>query len=660
MIEPARSPVEGLPVLNQRYRVLRALGQGSIARVFAARDEARGVDVAVKLLHANLRRDRIVAARFTREAEIVRRIDHQHVIRIDDIVATDEQLFLVMELHPGGDLADRLARTGPLPPAELRRLAEQLCGALEAAHRAGVVHRDIKPQNVLVGPDPGALDVRLCDFGLARVADSAGLTTRTTVLGTPEYMAPEVIVDGYADPRSDLYSLGALLFEAATGRLPFRADTPFQLMRRQVEEPAPRPRELDPGLPPAIDAAIARALSKEPLDRFATAAELASAMGAEGSEALENPAALALLPRPSRLASGTCPRCGGSLFRVAQVCVDCGAASLAVRRRAGGAAVLVIGPGKTGHKLGGRAHVALIKLLDELPPGTARLDRLRKKPPRLPFYLLRDLEDESAAQLVSRLCEAGVEARVERRASLATREMAKKILWLWRAYGLAAFGMSFGVLQPLVFTHRHLGGAEFGLRFVGTLLAGPVAALAYVLATERRPLAALAPLTAGDRPIADLARRLPELGRREDRRLLARLLDRLEVAVELGASDVARVLGARAALACRALVALDQARQGVDEDDLRRSAAREREGGNAQAALGRLRDGERQRGAVIADLLRVLSRLDLVCLRLARAGALGAGREIDALSREVADLQVELEAERDVAALLDRQKEGAG
>jgi Protein kinase domain len=660
MTRPAPARSEGPPsLLDGRYRVLRELGQGSIARVLAARDEVRGIDVAVKVLHANLRRDRIVADRFAREAEIVRRIEHPHVIWIHDVVATEELLFLVMDLHPGGDLADRLARTGPLAPAEVRRLAEQLCGALDAAHRAGVVHRDIKPQNVLVGPDPGALDVRLCDFGLARVADSAGLTTRSTVMGTPEYMAPEVIVDAYADPRSDIYSVGALLFEAATGRLPFRADTPFQLMRRHVEEQAPRPREFAPALPPAIDAAIARALSKEPLDRFATAAELASAIADEAGGAQETPAALARLPKPSRLATGTCPRCGGALFRVAQVCVDCGAASLDVRVRDRGVAVLVTGPGQIGHKLGGLAHVALVKLLDELPPGAARFDRLRKQPPRLPFFLFGGLEEESASGLVERLREVGVEARVERRASLAPREVRKKVTKLWRGYGFASVAMTQGLWRVFLPDGR-ADPPLFLLRLLLALATGPVIALGLLLVTERRPRAALIPLRLeGDTPTADLSRRLPELGRREDRRLLARLLDRIEVATDLGAGDLARLLGARAALACRGLVALDDARRGLDEDELRRSAAREGEGNAAQAALDRLRDGERQRGALIADILRVLSRLDLICLRLARAEGLEARREIDELAQQASDLKLELEAERDVTALLERHKEEA-
>ena len=121
--------------------------------------------------------------------------------------------------------------------------------------------------------------MRLCDFGLARTAEFSGLTTANAVLGTPEYMAPEVVTDGHADPRSDIYSLGVVLFEAATGRLPFYGDSPYQLMRQHVDVEAPRARTLAPELPPAIDDAIARALAKDPLDRFAIAEDLARACG---------------------------------------------------------------------------------------------------------------------------------------------------------------------------------------------------------------------------------------------------------------------------------------------------------------------------------------------------------------------------------------------
>jgi serine/threonine protein kinase len=136
------------PPVAGRYRLRRRIGQGSIAEVFAATDERTGAEVALKVLYPNLHDNQVVADRFRREVQVVRRIVHPHVIRIDDLAYAERRLCLVMELHPGGDLADRLQQ-GPLPPAALRTLAGQICGALEAAHRAGVVHRDVKPQNIL-------------------------------------------------------------------------------------------------------------------------------------------------------------------------------------------------------------------------------------------------------------------------------------------------------------------------------------------------------------------------------------------------------------------------------------------------------------------------------------------------------------------------------
>src|SRR5262245_63549906 len=232
-VATAVSMLSGLGVLAGRYPVGGVAGRGGIAEVVRARDARTGEEVALKVLYPHLRESAAVVERFRREVDIVRKIAHPHVLAIRDVVDADGQLFLVMDYHPGGDLADRLAGKRRFDAAEVRRLAEQLCGALAAAHRAGIVHRDVKPSNVLCGAG-AELDVRLCDFGLARATELAGLTTANAVLGTPEYMAPEVVTDGHADPRSDVYSLGVVLFEAATGRLPFYGDSPYQLMRPSV------------------------------------------------------------------------------------------------------------------------------------------------------------------------------------------------------------------------------------------------------------------------------------------------------------------------------------------------------------------------------------------------------------------------------------------
>jgi hypothetical protein len=625
------------PLLAGRYRVGRRLGQGSIAQVVEARDEAAGNDVALKVLYSNLRQNEAVADRFRREVQVVRRIQHPHVIRIHDLVEDQSLLFLVMDLHAGGDLADRLARGGPLPAPLLCELAQQICGALEAAHRAGVVHRDVKPQNILMGP-PGALDARLCDFGLARTADLAGLTTRSTVLGTPEYMAPEVIGQAHADPRSDIYSAAVVLFEAATGRLPFHADSPYQLLRLHLTQRPPRARDLVPDLPERIDAAITRALSKEPLDRFASAADLAAALTGKGALTV-TPEVAPPVPRT------TCRRCGGAVVALAQICVDCGAGTLRVRQERGGRAVLVTGPGEPAEKIDGRSHVALVDLLRELPPGTADFEDLRKKPPRLPFFVADQLDERSASELVARLREVGFEARTERAASLGPPEMRSKVRRMAARYVGFVSICSFQVYQAL----RHFELPVVTMTAMAALLMGP--ALLPAL-TFRRPVVRLKAASAGQPSEERLATCLGRLPRREDRRLLARLIDRLATATRLGGADIAAALGGRAALAAEGLAALEDAGATSDQDELQRTLAAGLGDARVAGALDRLREAERMRGVLVCDLLRTCSRLDLVCLKLARAGALVARERAKVVAAEVEELTFALAAEDDLAALL--------
>jgi serine/threonine protein kinase len=634
----APSPALSLPsVLAGRYQVTRRLGQGSIAQVVAALDLATGVEVALKVLYPNLRSNDAIADRFRREVQVVRRIRHLNVVRIDDLIEADELLFLVMELHPGGDLADRLAANGPLSVPLLRVLGAQLCGALEAAHRAGVVHRDVKPQNILVGGDGDGLDTRLCDFGLARTADLAGLTTRSTVLGTAEYMAPEVITDGHADPRSDLYSLGVVLYEAATGRLPFGGDSPYQILRQHVTVTPPRPRELVPSLPAELDEAITRALAKEPLDRFSSAADLAAAMAGT---------ALAVATRPAT-ARATCRRCGGVVVELVRTCVDCGESSLRVRTEKGGCAVLVRGPGEPADKIDGRTHVALVKLLEEFPPGTSGLEELRKKPPRLPFYVAGQLDADSARALVARLEEVGLSATVEKTVSLWPWDVRAKA---WRM-GKRYLAVSGGVGWYMWFNVARLIQSP-ALAFVGVGLAVTVPLAAPVF-LARRPLVRLKESAgAGDPAQERLAATLGALGRRADRRLVARVLDRLPLLERLGAADVGAPLAARAALAAEGLVSLDQAGAHLDERELQRAVASGQADGAAAAALDRLREAERLRAVLVADLLRSFSRLDLLCLKLARVEGMKAQARVAALASELEEVRLQLAAEDDLAGLL--------
>jgi hypothetical protein len=626
-------------VLAGRYRPLGTVGRGAIAEVVRARDERTGEEVALKILYPHLGESAAVVERFRREVAIVRRVGHPHVLRIRDVVEADGHLFLVMDFHPGGDLADLLARRRRLPADELRALAGQLAGALAAAHRAGVVHRDVKPSNVLVGPGP-ALDVRLCDFGLARTAEASGLTTANAVLGTPEYMAPEVITDGHADPRSDIYSLGVVLFEAATGRLPFTGDSPYQLMRGHVDAEPPRARTFAPELPLAFDDAIARALAKDPLDRFATVEDLARAFEDRA------PAAGTASLTPPRLAGTTrrsCPRCGGWVVAAAATCADCGARLLRLERpRRGGVRVVVTGPGKPGDRMDATTHVALYKLLDELPAGTVRLGRGRRRAPRLPFYVASGITRASAVALGQRLAALGLTGEFEEGAWKGRRRMLRKV-WLLSWRYLAAFGTlsinTFWIhLMPK--SWGLLGYLAFQVGLPATMLGTAAVAIA---ARNASPLVSLrSRLSRSDDFLAPLAQVMPRLASRQDRRLVGQIIERLEQIEMAGQAEVAAPLAQRAARVAAAIAELDQRRAhdaAVPADPA--------------LALAELRREERTRVVLRADLLRAASRLFDFGLALARAEAAGASEQAARLDQELGDLALALEAEEEIDLLLE-------
>src|SRR5438132_7211716 len=191
-------------LLAGRFEVLRPMGTGGLAEVIAARDRVTGQEVAVKLLHIHLAREPEVAERFRREMAVTRGLDHPGIVRVFDLHEHEGRPFFTMELLRGETLAQRL-KQGPIPSAEARRIAASAAAALQSAHRAGVVHRDIKPHNIFLTSEG---TVKLLDFGLARVAGWARLTAQSTVMGTPGYIAPELLGGSGADARADIYSLG--------------------------------------------------------------------------------------------------------------------------------------------------------------------------------------------------------------------------------------------------------------------------------------------------------------------------------------------------------------------------------------------------------------------------------------------------------------------
>src|SRR5580658_9668878 len=225
--------------LGSRYVLHDVLGRGAMGQVFRGSVRGSGAAVAVKVLKPELVSDTEVVARFFQERSILTSIDHPNVAKVLDLVVEGDTLGIVMELVEGQDLRRYLRARGTLPPAEAVYLAGQLLQGLAAVHAAGIVHRDVKPENVLVGTARGQMTLKLTDFGVSRLSYGASLTKMTSLIGTPEYMAPELAEHDTATPAADLYSAGIVLYEMLAGRTPFAGGHPLAVLRRQVEQPPP-------------------------------------------------------------------------------------------------------------------------------------------------------------------------------------------------------------------------------------------------------------------------------------------------------------------------------------------------------------------------------------------------------------------------------------
>ena len=258
-----------------RYELHSRIASGGMGTVFEATDGRLGRRVAVKILRTELAADPKFVERFRREARAVAALAHPNIATVFDYGESDGRHFIVMELAGGRDLERVIADDGPLDPSRAVRIAEQICDALGHAHAAGVVHRDVKPANVIVADHDL---VKVTDLGIARAVGDSTLTATGNVLGSAHYLSPEQAEGNPATASSDLYALGIVIFEMLTGAVPFTGSSPVGVAMRHLTDRVPPPSSVNPGLPPRLDEVVATATARAPSDRYPTAAAMALAL----------------------------------------------------------------------------------------------------------------------------------------------------------------------------------------------------------------------------------------------------------------------------------------------------------------------------------------------------------------------------------------------
>src|SRR5437764_4880849 len=296
-------------LIDGRYRVSGRLARGGMATVYAATDERLERTVAVKVIHPGRHHDPHFVERFTDEAKAIARLTHPNVVAVYDQGTHESLPYLVLEYVRGRTLRELLADNRRLPPVEALAILEQMLAAVAAAHRAGLIHRDIKPENVLVAEPPGGgslIDavVKVADFGLARAVEASADEAGAHLLATVAYVAPELVTDGHADPRTDVYSAGIVLFEMLTGRVPYDGDKPVEVAWRHVDHDVPPPSKFVAGLPAVLDDLVARATRRDPGGRPTDA----GALLAEVQAARDDIGMVASRPRPGGQPTVAVPR----------------------------------------------------------------------------------------------------------------------------------------------------------------------------------------------------------------------------------------------------------------------------------------------------------------------------------------------------------------
>ncbi len=451
------------------YTLGEEIGRGALGRVHRVYEESSDRVYAGKILHSSHQIDAQAQARFESEAEVASSLHHENIVRVYGLTTIAKLRVMRMELVEGPSLAKHLAIVGPLPEAKLCGIAKAITSGLRAAHIAGFVHRDLKPQNILLTPDGVP---KIADFGMARATSFSGVDPSAFVVaGTPDYMAPECIDPLAVDARSDLYSLGCMLYEMAVGRPPYQGKTAFAVLRAHRTAPLP---ELPTNYSKELQQIIHKLLTKSPAERIQSAAGLEEAL--QLLCAPQSTTSAALLPflkgDLTRTSSdGVCAECKQPMVAGIPVCFSCGSPQLSIDK--GNYKIVVVGPGKVGEKLDSAKRATLLDWLADNPTLHLNTQALSKKVPRLPFVLLSGTSKSSALAIQRSLAEKEITVDSVKGTALRHRDMRKKNrIMAGRTLGIGAMSGA-GLWSPL---------SSFGigvLPVLGGLVAAAVGITAY-------------------------------------------------------------------------------------------------------------------------------------------------------------------------------------
>ncbi len=590
------APLEPGTLLRGRYEILREIGRGGWSIVYQARDRDVGVDVAVKLLVPPPASAHLARERLRREVHAVRGLSHPNIVAVYDLLDEETRSFIVMEYVPGTDLHIRVRDRGPLPADEAVRVGRDVAGALAAAHRRGILHRDVKPQNILLDADGRA---RLTDFGSARLDGQLGITATGALAGTLAYAAPEVLAGRRGDARADIYALGLTLHYALTGALPGRPSAHLP------PAPAPegfRPAGLAPGCPAWLDDLVARATAASVEDRPPTAAALDEALAAAAPGGLA-PAAgsrCVLCGGTDPLGLGLCPGCGGSSPEAADVLIFLRPPAQRAERRAVAARLADLLPLAASPEgaAAGRGERPLFRVT---PDGAPRaLDALEQR--RLP------------ARAVP----------ASRAWTMVPRPYAALVL----AVAIAGTGAGLATMPALLWTTPVIGGLLLlaARQTLGTPLVAPSAGAGELpRPLEARAVRALAELPAGTArsllaDVVRLARPLfTRVAREGDDRGAGPALQELVAAACAAASDLAM----------------------LDDNLARFERERARSASHPPEWLDALAHSERARDALVQRLLEAMTVLG----RLQGQATAAAAAEDGTLAEAARELRAEAEAQ---------------